>query len=130
MDTDTADRQLAERGFSSVQFILASGLALVLFMTFANLVVVQYGRGAIQSALNQGARAGSLTGSVEECEATAAKVVGQLLGGRLGDGVKVACASSARLVVASGSATFESWTPLTPDFTVSLVGHAVIERAP
>ncbi|MFQ5522237.1 MAG: hypothetical protein ACE5F5_01480 [Acidimicrobiia bacterium] len=118
---------MTDRGVTSVQFLLASALALVLFLAFANLVVVQYGRGALRSALEQGARAGAASDSAAECEAVAADVVGQLLGGRMSDGLTVRCAVSGGVMVATGSATFGSWTLLTPDFDIALSARAVIE---
>lgn len=127
MDKGTADRQLGERGVSSIQFLLASVLGLMLFLVFANLLVVQYGRGAIQSALDQGARAGSLAGSASDCLATAEDVLEQLLGGAMGDGVEVECVDGGGLVVASATAIFDSWTPLVPDYAVSLESVAVAE---
>lgn len=130
MDKGTADRRLADRGISSVEFLLASALALVLFLAFANLVVVQYGRGALRSALDQGARAGSLAGSTLQCESAAWDVVGQLLGGRMSDDVVLRCESVGGLMVATGSAVFESWTPLAPDFAFSLRSEAVVELVP
>ncbi len=128
MDKGAADRRLTDRGISSVQFLLASALAMALFMAFANLVIVQYGRGAMQSALDQGARAGSLAGSTSACEATASEVIGQLLGGRMGDTVLMSCSAAGGFMVATGSAVFDSWTPMTSDFTVTLSGRAFIER--
>ena len=127
MDKGTTDRRLSEAGISSVQFLLASALGLVLFLLFANLVVVQYGRGAIQSALDQGARAGSVAQSVAACEERAGDVIAQLLGGAMGDSVALECHMSGGLVVASGWAVFESWTPLAADFAVSLESAAVVE---
>ena len=127
MDQGPVDRRLTERGVTSVQFLFASALALILFLAFANLVVVQYGRGALRSALEQGARAGAATGSAADCEAVAAEVVSQLLGGRMSDGLRVRCAPSGGEMVAVASATFESWTLLTPDFDVALSTRAVME---
>lgn len=106
--------------------MLASALALLLFLALANLVVVQYGRGAIRSALEQGVRAGSL-GGVFACEDTALRVVEDLLGGRMSDDLSIVCAVEGQTVVATASVTFESWTPLTPDFAFSLTGRAVVE---
>ena len=125
MDSRAAPR-LGERGVSSVQFVLASALALILFVTLANLVVFQYGRGALRSALEQGARAGSVGGETA-CEATAAAVVAGLLGGRMSDGLMVSCTGSATGVEARGNARFASWTPLMPDLDVALVVRAVAE---
>ncbi len=126
MDKGPAPRLIDERGFSSVQFLLASMLALVLFLTFANLVVVQYGRGAVRSALEQGARAGTISGAVA-CEETANRVVGDLLGGRMSDELVITCAANGTSMVATGVATFESWTPLTPDFPISITASAFVE---
>lgn len=119
-----------DRGVSSVQFLLASVLALVLFVVFANVVVVQYGRGAVRSALEQGARAGSLTGETMVCVEKAEEVVGELLGGRMSDGLVVRCLLSGDVMAASASTVFESWTPLTPDFAIEISSEAVIEAPP
>lgn len=121
---------MSDRGFSSVQFVLASALALILFLALANLVVVQYGRGALRSALEQGARAGSVAGSVTECEAAARDVVSQLLGGAMSDGLTVTCTVDGDVVVATGSAVFQSWTPLTGDFPVEMTSEAALEWGP
>lgn len=126
MDTRSADRGLDDRGVTSVQFLLASGLALILFLALANLVVVQYGRGAVRSALEQGARAGTTAGP-SACEETASRVIEDLLGGSMSDGLVLSCSRSSSSVVATASVTFESWTPLTPDFGFSLASRAVAE---
>lgn len=126
MDSGTAARRIGERGISSVQFILASALALILFVALANLVVVQYGRGAIRSALEQGARAGTV-GGIVPCQDTSRLVVEDLLGGRMSAGLTITCAASGSEIVASARGVFESWTPLTPDFDVSLTSSAVAE---
>lgn len=127
MDPRPASRRLDDPGVSSVQFVLAAALALILFLALANVVVFQYGRGAVRAALEQGARAGS-TGGVAACEATADQVVDDLLGGRMSDGMVLGCSVSGGLMVASASVTFESWTPLMPDYTFSLTSQAVIEQ--
>lgn len=98
-----------------------------MFLAFANVVVIQYGRGAIQSALDQGARAGSVTRSADICEAVAEDVLSQLLGGVMGDAVDLACTTSGGVVVASATAVFEGWTPIVPDFVVALESTAVVE---
>jgi len=126
VDSGPAARGIGDRGVSSVQFVLASALALVLFLALANLVVVQYGRGAVRSALEQGARAGSTAG-VAACENTAQQVVADLLGGRMSDGLALDCTLSGGTLVASASVTFDSWTPLTPDFGFTLTSSAVVE---
>lgn len=130
MDSGAAHRGVGDRGITSVQFLLASALSLILFLTFANLVAVQYGRGAIRSALDQGARAGAIVGSPAVCEATARGVLAQLLGGRMGDSVVVSCRPGNGIMTASAFALFESWTPLTADFEISMSGEAALETPP
>lgn len=126
MDPRATARRIGDRGVSSVQFVLASALSLLLFVALANLIVFQYGKGAVRSALEQGARAGSLNG-VAVCESTAAAVVADLLGGRMSDSLVVSCTSSATVVEARGTAIFPSWTPLMPDLEIALVAQAVVE---
>lgn len=119
-----------DRGVSSVQFLLASVLALLMFLALANLVVVQYGRGAIRSALEQGVRVASVGGTSDDCEAKAFDVISQLLGGRMSDGLEVNCEMNGDRVVASASAVFQSWTILSPDFVISISTGATLEWDP
>ena len=130
MDPLSAHRRLSDRGVTSVQFLLASGLGLLLFLALANLVVVEYGRGALRSALDQGARVGSVNSSVEECQRRIGQVLDQLLGGRMGDSVVTDCVIGPVSVTASGRGVFSSWTPLTPDFVVEITAQATRELPP
>jgi Flp pilus assembly protein TadG len=130
VDTWRTDRQLSERGVSSVQFLLAAALGLVLFLTLANLIVVQYGRGAVRSALDQGARAGSVSGAEGDCTATAGDVLDQLLGGRMSSDVIITCTVVAGSMRAHASGVFEGWTAASPDYTFDLVSEATIEFLP
>jgi hypothetical protein len=115
---------------TSVQFLFASGLTLLLFLALANLVVVQYGRGALRSALDQGARVGAISSSIAQCEQRVDDVLGQLLGGRMGDDVVASCEVGAEVASATGQASFVSWTPFTPDFVVEMTAVATREIPP
>ncbi|MGH8873211.1 MAG: hypothetical protein ACRDWS_14705 [Acidimicrobiia bacterium] len=130
MDPHRVDRGLSEEGVTSVQFLLASGLGLLLFLAVANLVVVQYGRGAVRSALDQGARVGAVSSSVAECQQRVADVLAQLLGGRMGDGVVTTCEVGPAVVTASARAAFVSWTPFAPDFVFEMTAQATREIPP
>ena len=129
MDPVAATHRLKERGFTSIQFALAAGLSLVLFVLLANLVVVQYGRGALRSATEQGARVGSVAG-VAACQAAANQVVADLLGGRMSDDVELSCVVAGTDVVATAEGRFMSWLPLMPDFEIRLSGSARVEPSP
>jgi hypothetical protein len=130
LDPLAVDWRLRDRGVTSVQFLLASGLGLLLFLALANLVVVQYGRGALQSALDQGARVGAVSSSEEECLQRIGAVLGQLLGGRMGDSVVTSCGVGPAVVTASGRAVFASWTPFTTDFVIEMTAQATRESPP
>jgi hypothetical protein len=127
LDPGLAARRLNERGVTSVQFVLIGALSLLMFVVLANLVVVQYGRGAIRTALDQGARVGAVTGSVFGCRDRVESVLGQVLGGDMGDGITVSCDIEGAVVTVTSSAVFESWTPFTPDFPVQMAAHATLE---
>jgi len=45
----------------------------------------------------------------------------------MSDELALSCVIDGPAVVASASATFESWTPLTPDFVFSMTSRAVAE---
>jgi hypothetical protein len=127
LDTGIADQRLSERGFTSLQFLVASSLALVVFAVVANSVVVQYSRGAMRSALDQGARAGSIAGTEEACEDRVSQVLGELLGGSVGETVAFDCLVAGPVMRATGELVVGSWTPFTPEFDVSLVAEASLE---
>jgi len=128
MDKRAVAGRLSDSGLTSVQFVLAAGLSLLLFVGLANLVVVQYGRGAIRSALEQGVRTGSVTRSTDACQETAAGVASQLLGGAMSDRLVIACSTVGGGMVANADAVFQAWVPLTPDFVVSLRVEGFLEH--
>lgn len=115
-------------GFVTIQFVTASALALVLFTGMANLVVFQYGRGVVRAALDEGVRAGARApAAASECERRAAGVIGDLLGGRMGDGVVVRCAASADQVQAAADVTFPGWSPMVPGWSFTARAASVRE---
>lgn len=130
MDSGRTTRRLNDSGLGSLQFVLASGLGLILFVLLANLVVVQYGRGALRSALDQGARVAAVTGSTAECESRVNSVLAELLGGRMGDEVTIDCEIDDALVVAQGIAIFQAWVPSVPGFLVEIRAEATLEGLP
>lgn len=107
--------------------MIASGLALVFFMALANLVVVQYARGSMRSALDQGVRAGVVNRSVDACEERIHDVAGELIGGTIGDTLSFDCEVRGTMMTAVGSLIVESWTPFTTDFDVTVEAGAALE---
>lgn len=127
MDSRIIDRRLNERGLTSIQFVLASGVALIFFVALANVVVVQYARGSMRSALDQGVRAGAVTGSVSECEQRVGEVFDGLLSGSIGETLSYECLVDGAVIAATASLTVDSWTPFTTDFAVELEATATLE---
>lgn len=101
-----------------------------MFVAMANLIAVQYGRGAVRSALEQGVAAGSVNGDIGACAAIADDVIGRLLGGRMGEGIALTCEPVGPRVRASAVGVFESWTFLAPDFEIRMTAEAVVEDVP
>lgn len=108
--------------------VLAMALVLVFFVNLAQLVVWQYGRGSVRAAVDEAARAGAGTaGGLGACEARAAAVLGDLLGGSMGDEVRVACRDAGAEIVAEASVVFRSWMPPTPDWSFRTAASAPFE---
>lgn len=127
MDPGIIDRRIGDRGFTSLQFLIASSLALIFFVALANVIVVQYSRAAMRSALDQGVRSGTIAGSAVACEDRIAQVLEDLLSGSIGESTDFECAVVGSLVRASGELTVDSWTPFTGAFEVRLVAEASLE---
>ncbi len=118
----------SEAGFTSVQFLLGSAIALVFFLALANLVVVQFAAGALRSALDQGVRAGSIARSASVCELRVSEVLEDLLSGTIGETTDIKCEIDGLFVAAEGSLVVESWTIFTGDYSVSLTAEASLEN--
>jgi hypothetical protein len=109
--------------------VYAVGLSLIFFVLLVQFVVWQYGRGVVRASLDEAARAGApADAGPAECEARAASVLADLMGGPLGDDVAVACTETANQVIAEAHVTFHAWLPLTPDWTFQVAATAHKER--
>jgi hypothetical protein len=103
-------------------------LVLVFFVNLAQLVVWQYGRGSVRAAVDEAARAGAGTaGGLDACEARASDVLGDLLGGSMGDEVRVACSDDGDGIVAEAKVVFRSWMPPVPDWSFTSIASAPFE---
>ena len=122
-------RSRPESGSGSVEFLAAVGVGLVAFVLVANLAVWQYGRGVVRAALDEGARAGSRVGveSAATCEARAGEVLADLLGGAMGDGVRLRCAEEDGVVRARADVVFPAWLPGVPSWGFRATGVVVKE---
>jgi hypothetical protein len=117
---------------TTVQFVAATALSLVLFVALANFVVDLYARGVVRSAVDEGARAGApVDFGTGDCAARARSVVGNLLGGPLGRSVRLACRETRGTVIAEAEVELPSWLPdVVPGWSFRIVGSATKEREP
>lgn len=127
MDSRTVDRRVKDTGVTSVQFLLASVLSLVVFLALANVVVVQYARGAMRSAVDQGVRVGAIHQSTTVCEGRIEAVLEDLLAGDIGETIVFGCVIAGGLMTATISGVVESWTPFSVGFDLTLGAEAVLE---
>jgi hypothetical protein len=120
-----------EAGFLTAQFALAVALSFVFLVLVANLIVWQYARGVVRSAVDEGVRTGSrATATPADCETRAQGVLQDLLGGALGQHVSVTCADSGGEIVATADANLQSWLPLMPDWSFRITASDVKEQRP
>jgi Flp pilus assembly protein TadG len=102
--------QARDRGAALISLIVATGVVLILVTGIIQVITFQYGKGTVRAALDEGARAGARSvDAVAECQARAANVLGDLLGGPMGDGVSVVCTDAGGRVVATATVHFDGW---------------------
>lgn len=120
-----------EAGMVSPAVPIVIGLLTISFVAGANYVVFHYGRGALQSAVDQAAQAGSRAGAPPDaCRRRADEALEGLLGGSLGDTVRVSCTDDGAVVRATATATFEGWLDIVPDRSVTVTATAHKEQVP
>jgi hypothetical protein len=118
---------------TTVQYVVATGFSLAVVFFLVNFVVFVYARGAVRAAVDEGARSGSRADAgVAECVERSRDVVDDLVGGALGDGVRVTCEQpDPDTVVAYADVVLQSWLPgVVPDWTFELEARSVKEHAP
>jgi Flp pilus assembly protein TadG len=122
-----------ERGAAGVTFVVAAGLALVVFVVLANLVVTQHTRAAVRAAVDEAARVGSRSDApVADCEARGAAVLAGLLGPSARAGVRVSCAveGAPSVVRAHADVTVVPWAPGLPAWQYRVDSAVVREVLP
>lgn len=129
MDPRGGARLSRDDGLTSVQFVLAVALSLLLTVGLFDVAVTQYGVGVVRAGLEEGARAGSRVGATAAtCASTVRSWLDDALGGARGAGVRVDCTSTATAVRATATATWDAWLPGVPAWSIEL--SAVRARAP
>lgn len=133
--TDPGGRRAAgDRGFVTIEYVLAVLLSLVVLVVIANLIVFEYGQGVVRSAVDQGVREGARAATPEAtCRAAAQQVIDDLLGGRtasMGGGVAISCSLVGGRLHATATGRFRSWLRPVPDWTFTSTATAAAETPP
>lgn len=113
---------------ATISYVMAAALAMIVFSSLANLIVVQYASGVVQAALDEGVRDGSSAGALR-CEVEAKEFLDSALGGVYGESVVVSCREEGPFVVASASAMFQGYAPFVPDLSFDFEAMAAREAA-
>ncbi len=102
---------------------------MLFFVLLANLLAVQYGRGVVRAALDEGARHGARYGaSAAACEDRIRSVMAGLLAGEMGSGVSYWCSKGTARTEALARVVFPSWLPGVPNFRFEMGATAATER--
>jgi hypothetical protein len=116
---------------TTIQYVAATALSLLVFVAMANFIVDLYARGVVRSAVDEGARAGApLDASASDCESRAREVLENLLGGAAGRSVSVSCRAVDGVMRARADVSFGGWIPVVPTWSFRLDGTVTKERAP
>ena len=116
---------------TTVQYIAATALSLVVFVAMANFVVDLYARGVVRSAVDEGARAGAaIDASAADCAQRADAVIGNLLGGAAGRAAHVSCREIGGVMRARADVSLPGWLPGVPTWSFRLDGTVTKEHEP
>ena len=118
---------------TGVAFVVAAGMALVAFVSLANLVTITFTRGAVRAAVEEGARIGARADDpVAACEDRARAVLAGLLGLSVSEAVTIQCVidGSPPSVRAHADAQLVPWWPGLPAMVFSADASSTREALP
>jgi hypothetical protein len=117
-----------DSGATFIALVVATGVVLLVVTGIIQVIVFQYGKGTVRAALDEAARAGARAPvNVATCEARAVDVLGDLLGGEMGDGVNVSCADAGDRIVATATVHFDGWFGSFSGYNATLSASAAKE---
>jgi len=122
-----------ERGYLTVEMLMAVAASLVVLVVVVNLLVVGYARGAARAALDEGVRAGARDlAPVATCQARAQAALEALTGALAVEVGPVACSVDDDVVVAEVDGLLTGWLPLVPDQPLQerAVGQRAVDHDP
>lgn len=125
-----AKRRPRETGFATAEWMMAVGLSFLFMVMMVNFIAVQYGRGVLRAAADEGARTGArvVSDPVSVCQARENQILDGL--GSMAGNVQATCVQQGGQIHAQASAQFKGWLPGIPTFNenANAISHA--EKAP
>jgi len=116
---------------TTIQYVAATALSLLVFVGMANFVVDLYARGAVRSAVDEAARAGAtIDASAADCTRRAHDVLAALLGGRTGRSVRVSCREVGGAMRARADVALPGWLPVVPTWSFRIDATVTKEHLP
>jgi hypothetical protein len=115
----------SERGFITAQFMVVAALSMAFMALLLYLIALQYARGVLRAALDEGVRVGAPPAATEsDCLQGTRRVLADLMAGPLGQDVTISCVFLDDRVVASAQGAFAGWFPGVPDvsFQIEVAG--------
>jgi hypothetical protein len=111
--------------------VLCIAILLLVFVGGLNLVVDEYAKGALRTAVDEASQVGAAYGgSLEACRQKAQEVRQDLLPGPFAGHVSISCTDSGGEVVARASGYLPSLVPPVPGLHLSVAGESVVETGP
>jgi hypothetical protein len=135
--TSPNERRNSEGGFTSVEWMVAVAFSLLVMVMLVNFIAIQYGRGVLRAAADEGARAGNRvnlqnpTAPLSACQAREKDLLDGL--GSMASDVQFNCRYvNGQNVQAQASATFKGWLAFVPSVAETATASSVSEqqRAP
>ena len=101
--------------------MVVAALSMAFMALLLYLIALQYARGVLRSALDEGVRVGAPAAATEtDCLHATGRVLSDLMGGPLGTDVTIQCVFVDEHVVASAHGAFSGWFPGVPDLSFQL----------
>jgi len=115
-------------GLTTIQYVTATALSLLVFVTLANAVVDLYVRGVARAAIDEAARTGAaLDATVADCRRRAHEVLDGVVAAGT---VQVTCREVDGAMRARAQLVLAGWLPGVPAWTMVLEGEVAAERVP
>jgi hypothetical protein len=116
-----------EHGSAVLPGVLALLILIALVVGALNVVLDEYAKGALRSAVDEGAQAGATSGSATLCAQTARQARRGLLPGPYASRTVITCRVAGAFMQASATAHLPSLLPMVPAVTVHLIGLSAME---